>query len=92
MLSETALLWTGTIALLINYVALQQASTSLDRALALVFALLFWIAYSIGASNYTVYTAGSATTVSSQSLALIGLIAIIATFLLLVQAAFESIQ
>lgn len=91
MISETVLLWLGTFGLLVDYAGVARAQDRLSAAIAHVFALLFWLAFTISALNYTVYSGGTALTASSQSLALIGLVAVVVTIVLLVSVAFDSV-
>lgn len=91
MISETVLLWVGTMALVINYVAIAKADNRLSAIIGHVFSLLFWIAFSISSLNYQAISGGTTIESSAQSLALIGLIGVVTTVLLLVDIVFGGI-
>lgn len=91
MISETVLLWVGTMALVIDYVALARADNRLSTIIAHVFALLFWIVFTISALNYQAVSGGTTIDMSAQPLALIGFIGAVVTLILLVEVAFGAI-
>lgn len=92
MISETVLLWIGTIALLTDYAGVARASDSKSRALAFVFSLAFWLAFTMNALAYIHTSGGTVYRHSSRALGLIGLFATAITLLLLVEAAFTAIK
>lgn len=85
MISETVLLWVGTMALVIDYVAIAKADNRLSAIIAHVFSLLFWIAFAISSLNYQAISGGTTIESSAQSLALIGLIGAVTTVVLLLK-------
>jgi len=91
MISETVLLWTGTVALLVDYVGLEKATRPDERAIAFVFSLLFWIAFTLNSLGYNHFTSTGAIRQSSQVHALIGLLGVITTLVLLLRAALGAI-
>lgn len=91
MISETVLLWVGTMALLVDYVAIAKADNRLSAVIAHVFSLLFWVVFTISSLNYQTISGGTGIETSAQSLALIGLIGSVVTLVLLVAVAFGGI-
>lgn len=91
MISETVLLWLGTFGLLVDYIGIAKAENRLSAIICYVFALLFWIVFTISSLNYQTVSGGVGIETSSQSLALIGLVAAVTTIVLLVAVAFGGI-
>ena len=92
MISLPILVWLATMALLIDYVGLTRADDGTTRAVAIGFGLLFWVAFAISATGYTVITnAGVVIQRSSQALAVIGLLGAAISVVLLLETAFNAL-
>lgn len=92
MISETVLLWLGTMALLVNYTGLARAETDESKVIAFVFALVMWLAFTMNALSYQTYSGGTTIPVSSQSLWLLGILGVVGTIVLLIDAGFSGIK
>ena len=92
MISETLLVWLGTMALLVDYAGISKADNDISRAIAFVISLLLWLAFTMNSLGYQVYSGGTGFETSAQSLALIGLIASVVTLVLLVDSGFQAIK
>jgi hypothetical protein len=93
MISEPGLYWLATMGLITNYVGLARASDYKTQAVALAFGLLFFGVFTMTALGYyTVTNAGTVLRQSSQSLAVVGLLATAVTLLLLFDVAFRAIK
>lgn len=91
MISETVLLWLGTIALLVNYAGLARAENKASEGIAYAFAFVLWLTFTMNALSYQVFSGGSALAAGSQSLWVLGILGTIATLVLLVATAFDGI-
>lgn len=93
MVAQAALLWMGTMALLITYVALSRSDNPQTQIVALGFSLLFWTGFTINASGYTVTTnAGIILEKSSQSLSILGFLGVGIVFVVLVKSVFDMVK
>lgn len=91
MISETVLLWLGTMALLVDYAGLARAENKASEGIAYAFAFVLWLAFTMNALSYQVYSGGTALTANTQSLWLLGVLGTIATLVLLVATAFDGV-
>lgn len=93
MITQTTLLWLGTIGLLTNYVALSRANDSQTRAVGLGFGFLFFVVFTISSTDYGVWTdAGVQISVTSMPLAVIGFIATAISLVLLLETAMRMLR
>lgn len=93
MVELTVVMWLGTLALLVDYVALAKADNLLTQVVGLAFGLLFWAGFVISSLGYTITTnSGVVLTRSSQMLALLGFLGFAATFVLTVRAVMEVMK
>lgn len=92
MISETLLMWLGTMALLVAYTGVSRADNDLSAAIAYLFAFLLWLAFTMHSLGYQTFSGGVAIESSAQSLALIGLVGVIVTLVLLVDVSLDAIR
>lgn len=92
MISETVLLWLGTMALLVNYAGIAKADNDASAGIAYGFALVLWLSFTMNALGYSVYSGGSSFTAASESVWLIGIVATIITLVLLISVAFDGVK
>lgn len=85
-------MWLATMGLLVDYAGISKAENDRSAAIAYLFGLLLWLAFTMNSLGYLVYSGGASIETSAQSLALIGLVATVVTLVLLVDVAFQGIK
>jgi hypothetical protein len=93
MITETLLIWLGTVGLLADYVALSRAKDAQTRAVGLAVGLLFYALFTMRAMDYTIWTdAGVQIQGTSMALALVGFIVTAMTFVLLLETGLRALN
>lgn len=91
MIEQATLLWLGTMALLVDYVALARANDGKSQLVALSLGFLLWAGFAMSSLGYTVTTSADMFTRESQLLAVIGLFGAAMSIVLLFEAAFRAV-
>jgi hypothetical protein len=92
MISQTILLWLGSMALLADYVGLARAENLPPKLMTWVFALVFWLAFTQNSLAFTVTEGGEVFTRSAETLQLIGILGTVTTLVLLFMGVFEAFK
>lgn len=92
MITETTLLWLGTMALLADYVGIARAENALSQSVSFAVALVLWLGFTANSLAYTNLSGGLRFTFHSQSLRLIGTLFVVGTLILLFKSAFEAFK